>query len=180
MSESEDKTELDSLLNEYQEENQSDKNETQQTTQSKQKTQPTAQPDTDTKEVIEYVKQEQRRKYDEEVNGLATEVRGEIKVSDKIARAFIEAEASTDQAISNAWINRFQNPAAWNKAKEVLQNRFKEQFKNDDIDQKATQDTQEMLSAVTNSSSSKKTPEQPPKFEKMTDSDFSKMWNELV
>lgn len=113
--------------------------------------------------------QEQERT-EADINAAVGTIKGEVDIDPDLIRGYLEVTASKDKDFAQAFQNRKSDPTAWNKHLSKAQERFNEMFSK--IDRKATEDTQELVSAVTGSNQSKPRPEGAPDYSNMSDQEF--------
>jgi hypothetical protein len=128
--------------------------------------------------IYEAFQAQEQERLEQDINAAVETVNNEVDPD--LVRGFLEIHASKDEDFKNAFANRKANPQkyqqALNKAKEAFNERVEKIVSK--IDRKATEDTQEMVAAVSGNSSSKSEPEQPD-FAKMSDEDFQKALSEI-
>lgn len=137
----------------------------------------------DTKAITEQVMAQVRLEAEtEKALGEATRaVKGDLKVSDRVIRAYLDERARENPAIAKLFVDRNKNPGGYNK----LLSKLAKDFKSDigaDIDQEATRDREALANAVRGASN--KVPESDEGFnskqlEKASDAEFNKKLREL-
>lgn len=158
MSDTEQSQDLDSILNEYES-----------------KTQP--QPESNelnekVDKIYEAFQTQQQQETEADIEAAVNTVKGELDVDPDFIRGYLEVTASKDEEFKNAFLNRKASPAKYQQALGKIQEKITENFSR--LDKKATQDTQEMVAAVSGNSQSNEQPEQAPDYSKMSDADFQK------
>lgn len=149
---------LDSILNEYE---------------SKTRQEPPKSDGLESKvdQIYQVFQQQEQEKTEADINAAVTSVKGDIDIDPDLVRGYLEVTASKDKDFQKAFENRKSNPTQWNKALEKVQGTFNEMFSK--IDRKATEDTQDLVSAVTGSNQSKPRPEEAPDYSKMSNAEFN-------
>ena len=156
--------ELDSLLNQYEQETKPAKDE-------KPKQEQVGQSD----EVIARINQ---MEYERDMPKAVEMVRGDLdseKYDYDLVETWIEKEAKLDRRISDAWINRKVNPTGFNKVMKALGKKFTEKY-----GEKTRVSGDEIESAVRNSTQTTSTPQSyEQKVAGMTDHEFRQHKREL-
>jgi DNA-binding ferritin-like protein len=123
-------------------------------------------------DVVNFARSFQQEKQEQAIQEVVKTVKGDYQLGDELVRGYIEVEASKDKTIADAFANRVADPKAWQAKQSQLMEGFKKQFPT--IDEKATQDTNELMAAVAGSKETNPGPDQAPAYEKMSDADFRK------
>lgn len=123
-------------------------------------------------EVYGFIQEEQRRRARDEFTRDFSEtvknVKGDLAVSDTIAKGFIHAMAEQDPRIAKAFVNRASNPETWKKVQGELNKALTREFEGQP-DKRLTEDREAVAAAVRNSSN------QPPPEQKLDGSALGKM-----
>lgn len=124
-------------------------------------------------EVLSYIRQSQQRETEAAINNTVKAVKGELNIGDDVVRGFIEVQAAKDKSLQKAFAERISDPQGWEKYQKRLGDDFMKQFPA--VDSKATNDTNELLSAVQSSKQSDNVgSDETPNYETMDDSEFRK------
>lgn len=122
-------------------------------------------------EVLNYIRSQQTNELETELSNVSEFVKGDLSIDLDIARGFIEYQASKDNDLKQAFIQRHTNPMGWKKAQEKLKKQFTNKFPS--IDEKATNDTNEMVAAVSGSTNTQES-DTSIDYTKLSDEDFQK------
>lgn len=153
---------LDSILNEYET-----------------KTQPApAKVEVDgLQEAVAFINDVKAEKEQSHIKESVNKIIGESGIDYDVAYGYLLAKANSDSAIDEAYKNSLSNPKEWEKVLSNLSGELKEKFP--DIDRKATEDTEEMVAAVTGSKQSTKAPDESPNYSGMSNQEFQKELDKL-
>ena len=102
----------------------------------------------------------------------------EYGIDEDLAHGFLLAQADRNPDIAKAFESRKSDPAGWQKALESVKGKLAEKMQN--IDRKATDDTNQMVAALTGSNKTKSKSDEAPKYEKMSDAEFNKAVSDLL
>ena len=157
---------LDTLLNEYDEG----------TT--------TAQPaaTNDLSKVTAYVERKEREEIaaqtEKDISGAVGVLKGSVdSLPERLLRGAIHDKAAEDDRFLNAYENRHKNPQGWNKVLGALGEELKAELM--PVDQKATDDSNALIAAMSGSETKQPEPDTPPDYQRMSDTDFQKSLSEI-
>lgn len=128
--------------------------------------------------VVNHFEAEQNARYQQDIDNSVSFIKeaGELKTSDKVVRSFLEYQASQDPDLQKAFERRYVDPAGWKKAQQNVAENLKAEL-GINVDDKATQDTNDLVAAMSSSQKTDKQPEQEPDFATMTDEQFQRYQN---
>lgn len=118
------------------------------------------------------VQQMRQMRFQQELSATVKAVKGDLDfISDKLAEAWLDAEAREDDRLQRAWLEKEKNPRAWQKIQGELSKKFQGQFSKMP-DRNATED-REVVSALVRGNTSTKVPDDPaPDFASMSDAEL--------
>lgn len=157
---------LDSLLNEFEEEVQPKKSE-----QSKVKAE-------DVNEAINYINQQrlndaktaEKNDIKSAVDSIKSSMEGMDNIpSDRLIRGLLQDYAAENENVRKAFANRQQNPKAWQAAIKAASKEIKEEFS---VDTQTTSDREAITSAVRSASSKQPEPQEKVDYSSMSDYEF--------
>ena len=126
-------------------------------------------------EVQNYTQQRLQEKHEADFTSLIKEVRGELDpelFTDKMIRAFIDAEARENEHLQDAWLNRAANPARFRRAASELVKQFASHAKRMP-DPQLTQD-RELVSQYVRTATGQAPTDRQPNLGRMTNDEFRK------
>lgn len=108
-----------------------------------------------------------------EFEATAKAIKGDIGISDKIVKGWLEQEAKDDPRLLNAYLDRKKNPQKWEKIQTQLTARLRNELTN--IPSKsATETANQIESAVRNAKPQTQNPGIPKNLSDLSDADFKK------
>lgn len=135
-------------------------------------------PPDETKEILNFVKQqmterqkEDEKRINEEYQKTVSSVKGDLPVPDKVVDGYLRVRAAEDPRILKAYQNRHKSPDAWSKVEKGIQNELRSQIKA--LPDKGATDTRSQIAgAIQNSQSSSSYQAEKP-LKDMTDQEFN-------
>ncbi len=131
----------------------------------------------ETKEILEFVKQQRLEKQEKEQERIAEEykntvksLRGDLPVSEKFVDGFLRIRAAEDPRILSAYQNRFKAPDKWSKIEKGLQNEIRSELKS--LPDNGATDTRRQIANAIQSSQSNSSYESEKPLKDMTDQEF--------
>jgi len=117
----------------------------------------------------------ENRFFQQDLDKALANIRGDLKVPDRIARGWIDQMARENPTISAAFANRDSNQTAWQKIERGLAKEFaKEMAHFTAIDPNATEDRAVVAAAVRGASTNRVPETPPPNYAVMRSGDFRK------
>jgi hypothetical protein len=126
---------------------------------------------------IERIKRVESRLLEEDINGAVKQVFGDMKVSPRVAKGWLDQVARENPAIAKAFLNKANDPVTWNKFAKSLSKEAEKDFSVSKVDEEATADHAAVAAAV-RGASTKVAAEPPPDMSKMSDAELRKFTQE--
>jgi len=126
---------------------------------------------------IERIKRVESRLLEEDINGAVKQVFGDMKVSPRVAKGWLDQVARENPAVAKAFLNKANDPATWNKFAKSLSKEAEKDFPVSKVDEEATADHAAVAQAV-RGASTKVAAEPPPDLSKMSDAELRKFTQE--
>lgn len=130
----------------------------------------------DVNAIASFVKQQQQEAQQKEIDsainsavGTIKEGLGDLKISEKMIKRYMNGMASEHQDLVDAFNARNDNPKAWAEAQKKVLTEIKDEFS---IDNEVTEDREALIAAV-RGTSSKPVTEEAPDFSSMSDREFN-------
>lgn len=126
------------------------------------------------KEIRADAAQARQYRYEQDLKNTIVDVRGDLKVDDKIVKGWLFAEADDDPRIGAAFANRSRNPGAFKRVVSGLRSKFAKEMKAQATrDDDASKDRDAVANAVRGASTSKAPEKAAPDYAKMSDAEFA-------
>ena len=117
-----------------------------------------------------------QEQYRRDIGGVVQAIRGELDADtfdDDLVVGYLDARAKRDPRIANAWVQRHQNPEAFNKVQKSLADEFQKRF-GSQPDKAVTEDREAMAAAVRGASTATAEQEQPD-LKNLSDAEFNQL-----
>lgn len=106
-----------------------------------------------------------------ELDPVIRKVKGDTPMKEEWIEDILNGSASRNPKLANAWMNRHQNPAAWDKVVTAIGKDIAGVFSNA-VDKQATED-REAVTAAVRGASTKAPEERPPEYGSMSNNEFA-------
>ena len=118
------------------------------------------------------------RLFNEDLNKTVSNIRGDLKVPDRMAKGWLDQIARERPAIAQAFLQKENSPDNWKRIEQSLAKEFAKEVKSVTFDQDATEDRSAVAAAV-RGASTKAPPEAPPNFSAMSNSEIRDEYRKL-
>jgi hypothetical protein len=138
---------------------------------------PPVPPTQQTQEVVPPWAQDLRnRLFKEDLNKAVSNIFGELKIALPVEAkiGWIDQLAINNPALGRAFMDRINNPRAWEQAEKAISKKIWNDFKSSQVDETATADHEAVAQAVRGASTNKVATEPAPKFGRMSNAEFRK------